>query len=69
MTAAGITLRQLMQVLQGEIAWMRLYTAQRWEEPIDCMDAQAIQDAVVTYGDRTVRSCMPGYRFVYVWLD
>ena len=69
MTGDGITLRQLVQVLRGEIAWMRIYTAQRWEEPLSCMDAQAIRDAVLALGDRTVRRCMPGYSFVFVWLD
>ena len=65
----AITLRQLMGVLQGEIAWMHLFPEGKWENRVACMSAQEIRDAVLAYGDRTVRRCMPGYRFVYVWLD
>ena len=69
MNAQGITLRQLVDVLRGEIAWMRIYPNRQRTDHVNCMSAQDIREAVSTYGDRIVWRIFPGYGFVMVYTD
>ena len=68
-TGEAVTLRQLAHLLRGEIAWMRLYLSADGRDEENCMSREEMNQAVLAYGDRTVRRLFPGYRFVIVWLD
>lgn len=65
----GITLGQLVDVLRGEIAWMRIYPDRQQTDHVSCMNAQAIREAVSTYGNRIVWRVYPGYGFVMVYIE
>lgn len=69
MNMQGITLRQLVDVLRGEIAWLRIYPDRQQTDQVNCMNAQAIRKAVQKYGDRIVWRIFPGYGFVMVYTD
>ena len=63
-----ITLRQLEFAMRRNIAWMRIYPP-HGQKQMDLMSRDAIRDAVLAYGDCTVREAMPGMGYVMVWLD
>jgi len=69
MSERGMTLRQLVDVLRGEIAWLRIYPDRQRTDQVNCMNAQAIREAVQKYGDRIVWRIFPGYGFVMVYTD
>jgi hypothetical protein len=69
MSERGMTLRQLVDVLRGEIAWLRIYPDRQQTDQVNCMSAQAIREAVQKYGDRIVWRIFPGYGFVMVYTD
>lgn len=69
MKTETVSLLALVNALQGEIAWMRIYPGGWRAPPMDLMDWDKIEDAVRAYGDCPVRVITPGYRFVIVVLD
>ena len=64
--AKKITLRDLVSVLEGNIAWMKVYPDRKHEEAMASMDWDSIREAVAAYGDLFVHSVYPGYHFVFV---
>lgn len=65
----GVTLRQIVDLFKGQIAWMRVYPNGQREEHQDCMSWTDIRQAVNAYGDRAVWQVFPGYGFIMVYLD
>lgn len=68
-SGAPITLRQLVAVTVRDLAWLRIYLGGPTGREENFMSPAAIEDAVHAYGDRTVRSVYPGYRFLIIYLD
>lgn len=66
---APITLRQIMNALRGEIAWMRVYLNRQSREYTSHMNEPEIREAVEAYGDRRVWKVYPGYMFVFFYLE
>lgn len=69
MSEARITLRQLVAVMEDEIAWMRIYTNGQVIKEENFMSQAEIREAVRSYGDKPVRCVKPGFMFVIVFLD
>ena len=69
MSEKEITLRQLVEVLRGEITWLRIYPNGQRIEYTACMSDREIREAVAMYGARAVRRVYPGYGFVMIYTD
>lgn len=69
MNEKEITVRQLVELLLGEITWLRIYPNGQWTQYTACMSDREIREVVALYGNRTVRRVYPGYGFVMIYTD
>lgn len=64
-----ITYGQLVNLLEDQVTWMRVYLDYKHEQSHELMSWPAIQTSLEWWGKRKVHSIYPGYRFVFVYLE
>ena len=67
LSGAAVTYRQIMHLMEKDIAWCRICLPDNREE--NCMGAQAIRESIYRYGDRLVYRAYPGYGSVMIYLE
>ena len=68
-TGEKITYRQLWAAVREYASWVRLYQGYQGKEINSYMNRQAIAESVHAYGECYVIKAMPGYGFLFVWID
>ena len=63
-----VTVKQILELARGEIAWMRIYPEGNSREFFSYMSPAEIEDAARIHGDKHVKKIYPGFRFIFLYL-